>query len=138
LSHSIGIDPLAGSTYDDKQLHAVLVQCAGCGRSRFMTRPQPLCACCRETARQLLTIAESVRGAVFSAQELLEHARHDAALVRVLGGATSAKRVGHRLRALAGRPLGGCRLVCVERNANGRLWAVEIHEATSGGDGLGV
>lgn len=39
-------DDGAPESYDDHQRNAVLVQCARCGRSYFMTRPQAICVCC--------------------------------------------------------------------------------------------
>lgn len=34
-------------TYDENQMAAVLVTCAGCGRARYSTKPQRLCILCR-------------------------------------------------------------------------------------------
>lgn len=37
-------------TYDEKQAAAVLVTCAGCGKSWWMTLVQRLCYACRRSA----------------------------------------------------------------------------------------
>lgn len=37
-------------SYDDKQINAVLVTCAGCGRAWYMTWPHALCLACRRAA----------------------------------------------------------------------------------------
>ena len=55
----------------------------------------------RRDAEQLFTIARCVAGHVFSAVELLEHARVDPALRAALDGAATPKRVGQQLRRLA-------------------------------------
>lgn len=38
----------ARKSYDAKQLGAVLVTCATCGRAYYMTAPAPVCLACRE------------------------------------------------------------------------------------------
>lgn len=37
-------------TYDDIRMAAVLVICATCGKSYYMTHPQLICQSCREKA----------------------------------------------------------------------------------------
>lgn len=39
---------LAGESYDDAQLAAVLSTCVRCGRRTYQTVPHPACTACRE------------------------------------------------------------------------------------------
>ncbi len=73
----------------------------------------------------LHAVALAVDRQVFTAAELLAHARHDAALADVLRG-LSPKRIGKRLRSLVGREVGGLVLRRVERNAEGVVWEVQV------------
>jgi hypothetical protein len=79
----------------------------------------------------LVAIAASVQGHAFSAAELLAHAGVDDALRQALDGAGTPKRIGRRLQALAGREIGGLRLVRVGRDETGCIWAVHLHDAAS-------
>ncbi len=38
------------ASYDDRQITAPLVTCAVCGRSWYMTKPEPVCIECMEAA----------------------------------------------------------------------------------------
>jgi hypothetical protein len=87
---------------------------------------------------QLVAIADSVQGHVFSATELLAHAAVDGALRQALDGAATPKQVGQRLKALVGRAIGGRRLVCVGRDGPGCIWAIEIHDAAGVSGGVGA
>ena len=75
------------------------------------------------TRALLDAIDAAAQGRVFSAAELVAHAGVDARLADALRG-MSAKRVGKRLRAIAGRVCGGIVLQRVGREAGGTLWAV--------------
>ena len=75
---------------------------------------------------ELLAIAASVHGCVFSAAELLEQARLDPDLQYVLRDAVTPKQVGRCLVRLAVRAGRGVRLVRIGRNEDGCLWACEI------------
>jgi hypothetical protein len=75
----------------------------------------------RDDGRFLATVAASVQGHVFTAAELMAHARHDEDLRRVLGE-TTPKRLGKRLGRLAGRDHGGYTLACVDRDECGCIW----------------
>jgi hypothetical protein len=74
-------------------------------------------------ARVILAIAGAVGERVFSAAELLEHARIDAPLRRVLRGLTP-RRLGKRLEAIASRPVGGFRVERCGREDSGTLWTL--------------
>ncbi len=71
-------------------------------------------------------IAAAVHGHVFTARELFQHARVDQALGAVLAGLRSPKQVGKRLRALAGRELGGLLLQRIGRDQSGMIWAEQV------------
>ena len=75
---------------------------------------------------QLLAIAESVRGCVFSAAELLAQARVDGDLRYVLRDAVTPRQVGRCLVQLAARPGHGVRLVKIDRNEAGCIWGIEL------------
>jgi hypothetical protein len=74
----------------------------------------------------LALVAAAVHGCAFNVAELLEHARVDADLGRALAN-LSPLQVGHKLRALAGRVLGGVELQRVGRDSAGVVWAVHLH-----------
>jgi hypothetical protein len=78
----------------------------------------------------LLIIARRIGpGVAFSALELLDHARVDPVLADVIAPAsTTPKQLGRRLRTLAGAVIGVVRLVRVDRNADGCIWSIDIHE----------
>ena len=42
-------------SYDDTQIGAKLIKCAGCGKVSYMTHPQPKCAKCRKKIVDELT-----------------------------------------------------------------------------------
>ena len=77
---------------------------------------------------ELLAIATSVEGCVFSSAELLERARLDTDLQYVLRDAVTPKAVGRCLVRLAVRAGRGIRLIRVGRNEDGCLWACEIQD----------
>ena len=83
-------------------------------------------------------IARSVRGCVFSAAELLAHARVDPDLHEALHGATTPRQVGRRLAQLAGGALRGVRIVRLPRNGDGCIWTAVLHDGTphAGDDGV--
>lgn len=82
-------------------------------------------------ARFVATIAATVQGRVFTANELVMHARVDDALAQVLGPLT-AGQVGRRLRALMGCDIGGWMVERIGRDADGVLWHV-VASALHGG-----
>jgi hypothetical protein len=75
----------------------------------------------------LMAIAgSSVGGSVFSAADLWQHAAVvDDALGHALAG-QSVVQIGRRLRALAGRALGGLQVQRVKRDAAGIVWCVVV------------
>jgi len=79
----------------------------------------------RDDAAFLLTVARVVpAGVVFSAAELIAHARLDRALGHAIGTRT-AKQLGHYLRLLARQPAAGVMLHrCDERNNRGCIWSI--------------
>jgi hypothetical protein len=79
-----------------------------------------------DDAAFLAAIAASVRGHVFSARELVNHATVDRDLRAALAGVTSAKRIGKRLHRLAGQGVGGFRLCRVDRDRDGTIWSVQV------------
>jgi hypothetical protein len=71
----------------------------------------------------LAIIVDAVQGHVFSSRELQAHATVHPPLAQALG-TSSAKRIGKRLQQLADRRHGPYRLVRVERDRDGVVWAV--------------
>lgn len=76
--------------------------------------------------------ASNPHGACFSAVELLAHAMIDPTLRQALSGYTTARRLGNKLRRLAGLDIGGFVLRVVERDATGCIW--QIHTRSRTGD----
>ena len=85
----------------------------------------------------LATIAASVGGRVFNAAELRRHALVDENLRRALGD-LSSQQVGIKLRAWAGRDVGGLTVVRVGRDADGVMWAVSVTPELHAGAGIGA
>jgi len=79
----------------------------------------------RDDAAFLLTVARVVpAGVVFSAVELIAHARLDRALGQAIGTRTP-KQLGHYLRVLARSPATGVILHrCDDRNNRGCMWSI--------------
>ena len=73
--------------------------------------------------RLLSAIAASVGAAVFSAADLVRHARHDHELRRAINGA-SPRQIGKVLRRLYAHPSGAYRAERIGRDGNGSLWLV--------------
>jgi hypothetical protein len=84
-----------------------------------------------EDRRLVLAIVRSVGGAVFSARDLVAHARVDPALRDALGD-MRPRRLGKRLARLTDRPLEGVTVRRVDgRDAHGCMWFVDIHDDRS-------
>jgi hypothetical protein len=79
----------------------------------------------------LLAIATATAGRVFSSKELRAHARADADLAQALGR-LSSRQIGKRLRALAGRDVGGFVVRRVGRDGDGTIWTVQVAHLHTG------
>jgi len=73
--------------------------------------------------RLLAAVAAGVGAAVFSASDLIAHARHDRELRQALAGA-SARQIGKVLRRLYAHPSGPYSVERIGRDGNGSLWSV--------------
>ena len=80
----------------------------------------------------MAAVVASVGATVFTAAELVAHARVDRDLDAAVRGYT-AKRLGKRLRALADHPIAGCVLRRVGRDHAGTIWAVQVVDDLHGG-----
>jgi hypothetical protein len=79
---------------------------------------------------RLLVIADEVKGRVFGAAELRDHAKLNPKLAEALGNLKSAKRIGKFLQKIANRPMGGVVLQRVGRDEHGTLWACCKYDPT--------
>jgi hypothetical protein len=92
--------------------------------------------CDRRDRRLVAVLARCTAGAVFSAQDLIDHTRLDAELRAVLEGLTP-RRLGKRLAALADRPVAGLCVRRITENCAGWVWGIDIHRATGPAAGSG-
>lgn len=88
----------------------------------------------RADAEFVATLARSVEGRVFSAADLVAHARVDSDLRDALGD-ERPRQIGRRLARLAGHAVGGVCVRLVDRTNAGRVWAITLwHQDHCDGD----
>lgn len=91
----------------------------------------------RQRARLVLAMVDAIGGRHFNARELWQYASVNPALRSAFdqAGITSPRRLGKRLRLLAGRSYSGLQVQCAKRENVGELWTVQVvddlHEASS-------
>jgi hypothetical protein len=121
-------------------LHQILVELKALRADLARDRDLP---CHPDDAQFLAIVAAAVADRVFNASELRNHALVDEALRCALGN-LSVQQVGIKLRALAGRDIGGHVVRRVGRDGDGVLWEVvqqlapDLHAAAGIGAARGA
>lgn len=89
-----------------------------------------------DDAALMRVLVGSVGDTVFSARELVAHARVDHELQAALRSRTT-QQVGKRLRAMVDQPRGGFVLRRIGRDHAGTIWAVQVLDDLHAGSFLG-